>query len=90
MRTCAGCRRVRAAGELVRLVATDAGRRVTLDLTRRRPGRGSHICRDSWVGCLEQARRRRFLARSLRVGNDVIDHSRLEDEFSRLFEEHSP
>lgn len=84
MRTCTGCRRVRPAGELMRIVATDEGRRVTLDPFRRLPGRGSHICRDFWVGCLEQARRRRSLARSLRVGNDVIDQSRLDAEFSHL------
>ncbi|MBV8526833.1 MAG: YlxR family protein [Candidatus Dormibacteraeota bacterium] len=87
---CGGCRTRRPAGELVRLVLTDGGSRVTLDTPRRLPGRGAHICRDSWVRCLADARRRRGLARALRVGNDVIEQSRLEDAFSRLTEEPLP
>jgi predicted RNA-binding protein YlxR (DUF448 family) len=74
----------------MRIVATNGGGRVTLDVVRRLPGRGSHICRDSWVRCLEQARRRRSLARSLRMGNDVIELSQLEDDFSRFFKEQLP
>ncbi|MGH7747374.1 MAG: YlxR family protein, partial [Candidatus Dormibacteria bacterium] len=89
-RSCVGCRTRRLASDLLRLVVTDGGARVSLDTRRRLPGRGAHICRDSWVRCLSDARRRRGLARALRVGNDVIEQSRLEDAFSRFTEEPFP
>jgi hypothetical protein len=74
-RTCVGCRLVRARPELVRL-AVDRGGQVTLDIHNQLPGRGAYLCAGS-TKCLEQARRRRALARSLRVGEDVINYEEL-------------
>jgi len=81
MRTCAGCRNVRAQAELIRLVVEH--RRVTLDPGRRLPGRGAYLCADTPLRCLGLARRRRSLARSLRVGDDVIDYVTLGEALAR-------
>jgi len=90
VRTCVGCRRSRQRDELVRLALTDDRRRVTLDLRCRLPGRGAYICRDTWPACLVQARKRRGVSRTLRVGDDVIEGSQLEEELRRKFEEATP
>ncbi|HEX4579610.1 MAG TPA: YlxR family protein [Candidatus Dormibacteraeota bacterium] len=74
-RTCVGCRLVRPRSELVRL-AVDRRGQVTLDIHNQLPGRGAYLCAGS-TKCLEQARRRRALARSLRVGEDVINYEEL-------------
>jgi predicted RNA-binding protein YlxR (DUF448 family) len=90
LRTCVGCRKVRPKSELIRLVVTDGGRRVTLDERGRLPGRGAYLCRDTGAACLRQAVKKRSVSRSLRVGHDVIDDSRLGEELSQLSEEEPP
>ncbi|MFN2582863.1 MAG: YlxR family protein [Candidatus Dormibacteria bacterium] len=90
IRSCAGCRTRRPTSELVRAAVTNDRSRVTVDRARRLPGRGAHICRDQWVGCLALALKRRGLARALGVGNDVIEQSRLDEQLRRLIEEQSP
>jgi predicted RNA-binding protein YlxR (DUF448 family) len=77
MLTCTGCRRVRPKGELIRLAVTAETGRVTLDPTGRFPGRGAYLCRETGITCLRQSWRHRSLARSLRVGDDVIDEPAL-------------
>ena len=74
-RTCVGCRQARPRPELVRL-AINASGQVTLDVRNQLPGRGAYVCAGS-TGCLAQARRRRALARSLRVGEDVVNYEEL-------------
>lgn len=74
-RTCTGCRQVRDRSELIRL-ALDATGQVTLDVRVQLGGRGAYLCRQS-PGCLAGARRRRGLARSLRVGEDAINYEAL-------------
>src|SRR6202049_2386702 len=76
-RTRAGRPRVRAKIELVRLAVTGPTGQVTLDPTCTRPGRGAYLCRETGITCLRQSRRHRSLARSLRVGDDVIDEPTL-------------
>ncbi|TMB92213.1 MAG: YlxR family protein [Chloroflexi bacterium] len=83
-RTCVGCRRTRPRLELVRLALSRAPGRVTLDPHCRLPGRGAYICRETGITCLREAARRRSLARSLRVGSDVIDEAALAVELGRL------
>ncbi|MEO7442678.1 MAG: YlxR family protein [Acidimicrobiales bacterium] len=62
-RTCIGCRRVAATGELVRVVAAPGG---NLAVGRSLPGRGAWLCAAS-PGCVDSARRRRSFARALRT-----------------------
>jgi hypothetical protein len=59
--------------ELIRLAVGTSTGQVTLDPTGRCPGRGAYLCRETGITCLRQSRRHRSLARSLRVGDDVID-----------------
>jgi uncharacterized protein len=77
LRTCTGCRRVRPRIELIRLAVAASSGQVTLDPTGRFPGRGAYLCRETGITCLRQSRRHRSLARSLRVGDDVIDEPSL-------------
>jgi hypothetical protein len=63
--------------ELIRLAVAASTGRVTLDPTGRCPGRGAYLCRETGITCLRQSRRHRSLARSLRVGDDVIDEPSL-------------
>ena len=89
LRTCTGCRRVRPKSELVRLAVTVSSGRVTLDASGRSPGRGAYLCRETGITCLRQSRRHRSLARSLRVGDDVIDEPTLAAALRELVMEES-
>ena len=64
MRTCAGCGSKRDKAELLRIVRTPGGE-VLPDLSGRRDGRGAYLCFDS--ACVERARKRRGLERTLRT-----------------------
>ncbi|MGA8014850.1 MAG: YlxR family protein [Candidatus Dormiibacterota bacterium] len=82
-RSCAGCRRKRPKDELVRF-AVGASGAVILDAPARAPGRGAYLCRDSGAECLRAARKRRGLSRTLRVGENVIDHAALSAQLNDL------
>jgi predicted RNA-binding protein YlxR (DUF448 family) len=73
---------------LVRLAA-DGGGQVILDIRNQLPGRGAYLCADG-SDCLAQARRRRALTRSLRVGEDVIDYDELGATLAALGQEDQP
>ncbi len=87
-RTCVGCRRVRSRPELIRLALGSHGQ-VTLDARNQLPGRGAYLCADG-TDCLTQARRRRALTRSLRVGEDVINYEELSATLEALRQEVQP
>jgi uncharacterized protein len=88
-RTCVGCRAVRPKRELVRLVLPAEGP-VQVDPTGKRSGRGAYICRASGRTCLDQARKRKALARALRATPDRIDHDSLAAELAALPQEVRP
>jgi predicted RNA-binding protein YlxR (DUF448 family) len=87
-RSCVGCRRVRSKPELIRL-ALGSGGQVTLDTRNQLPGRGAYLCADG-IDCLSQARRRRAVTRSLRVGEDVINYAALSAALAALRQEVQP
>ncbi len=89
LRTCAGCRRRRPKGELLRIALGGEGT-VILDVPARAPGRGAYVCRDTALECLRAARRRHGLSRTLRVGENVIDHEGLADDAGALISQASP
>ena len=74
-RKCVGCGRVAAKSDLLRLAAALAeggARVVVVDRRGRLPGRGAYICREDAslqpsARCLALARRRRSIARALRL-----------------------
>src|SRR5437763_1123120 len=63
LRSCIGCRAVRAQRELLRLVSTGADT-AALDLRQRLPGRGAYIC--PAAACLRRAMKGKGLERALR------------------------
>jgi uncharacterized protein len=71
LRTCLGCRRRGARSVLLRLVAVevDGAAAVVLDNDRTMPGRGAWLHPD--LECLELARRRSAVARSLHLAGPV-------------------
>ena len=64
IRTCVACRQEAGKRSLTRLVRTPEGS-VGVDASGRAPGRGAYMHADPT--CIEQARRRRALQRSLRA-----------------------
>jgi predicted RNA-binding protein YlxR (DUF448 family) len=64
VRTCVGCRQEAGKRALVRLVRAPDGA-VRLDLTGRAQGRGAYLHREP--GCIDLARRRRAVERSLKA-----------------------
>ncbi len=70
VRTCVACRMEAGRRSLVRIVRAADGAAL-VDLTGRLPGRGAYLHRDA--GCIETARKRRQLERSLgpAVGPEV-------------------
>ncbi|HZB97621.1 MAG TPA: YlxR family protein [Candidatus Sulfotelmatobacter sp.] len=89
VRTCTGCRRARPKSELWRLALSSERQRVTLDAAGQRPGRGAYVCRDSALRCLEAARRRRSLSRSLRLSDHHLDYGELHEELAAVAKEES-
>jgi Predicted nucleic-acid-binding protein implicated in transcription termination len=72
IRTCIGCRAREPISALVRIVAdASAPGGCAVDANRDRPGRGAHI--HPRAECVEQAQRRRALARALRVSAGGVD-----------------
>ncbi|HEX2999838.1 MAG TPA: YlxR family protein [Armatimonadota bacterium] len=64
MRTCVGCQNERPREALLRVVRTPEGQ-VLIDRSGKKPGRGAYLCPDR--ACLEQAIRKKRLARTLRT-----------------------
>ena len=62
IRTCLGCGEPREKKSLVRIVRTPEGE-ILVDPTGKKSGRGAYICPKS--ECLEKARKKRCLERSL-------------------------
>ena len=80
---------MREKADLIRLAFVATAGRVTLDPSGRCPGRGAYLCRETGITCLRQSRRHRSLARSLRVGDDVIDETALAEALRELVMEES-
>jgi predicted RNA-binding protein YlxR (DUF448 family) len=63
-RTCVACRQEAGKGALIRIVRQTDGT-ATIDRTGRAPGRGAYLHSDA--SCIEIARKRRALERSLKA-----------------------
>lgn len=64
LRTCVGCRQVRERRRLLRIVRASDGS-LAVDDEGTTPGRGAYVCRNA--ACVQLARKRRALERSLRI-----------------------
>ena len=76
MRRCVGCMESKPKKELIRIAGFEG--ELTLDLTGKAKGRGVYLCPDT--KCLEKAKKKRALARSLKM--EVT-----QEQLDRLFEE---
>ncbi len=63
-RMCTGCGEMKAKSELVRLVRSPEGE-ISLDLTGRKNGRGSYICKST--DCFDKALRKKAFERAFGV-----------------------
>ncbi len=64
MRQCGGCGEMKPKRELVRVVKSPEGE-ISLDLTSRKNGRGSYICKS--IDCFEKAVKRKSFERAFGV-----------------------
>lgn len=76
MRRCVGCMESKPKKELIRIAGYEG--ELTLDLTGRAKGRGVYLCPDT--KCLEKAKKKRALGRSLKM--EVT-----QEQIEKIFEE---
>ena len=71
LRQCGGCGEMKPKSELVRVVRSPEGE-ISLDLTGKKNGRGSYICRSA--ECFNMAVKRKSFERafSVKLGQDVL------------------
>ena len=69
-RTCVACRKVKAKGELIRLVRTADGN-ISIDTAGKRSGRGAYLCRtqECWEVCSKSSRLEHALRTTLNPDN---------------------
>ncbi|MCC8132079.1 MAG: YlxR family protein [Oscillospiraceae bacterium] len=79
IRTCLGCGEPKEKRSLVRIVRTPEGE-ILVDPTGKKSGRGAYICPKS--ECLEKARKRRSLERSLECEIPSEIYERLSKDIS--------
>lgn len=82
-RTCVGCRATKPATELIRLVLAPDGQ-IAVDLDRRLPGRGAHICPS--LSCIEEAVRKGAFGRAFRRAVEQPDAGVLVDRLRTSLE----
>ena len=80
LRTCVGCRRIRAREGLVRIAAHPDGDVIVDPLGgRAAPGRGAYLCPS--LSCFEQVWRRKVLSRALRRDSQGFDQAGMRVRF---------
>ena len=72
MRKCLGCNEMKPKKDLIRAVKSPEGE-ISLDLTRKKSGRGAYICPDK--NCFDKARKGKRLERALetQIPDSVYD-----------------
>jgi predicted RNA-binding protein YlxR (DUF448 family) len=73
-RTCAACRQIKAKREMLRLVRTPGGG-VEIDVSGKKEGRGTYLCRDR--ACWEKAQKGKQLEHALKGSINQEDLERL-------------
>ncbi len=79
MRKCIGCNEMKAKKELVRIVRSPEGD-ISVDLTGKKSGRGSYICRSA--ACLALARKAKRIERAFECSVPDEIYERLEGEIA--------
>lgn len=79
MRMCVGCMEMKPKKELIRAVKAPNGE-ISLDLTGKKSGRGSYICRSA--DCLHKAVRAKRFERAFECAIPPEVYARMEEELS--------
>ena len=79
LRRCSGCGKMMPEKELIRVIRTPENE-IELDLTGKKNGRGTYVCRD--VECLRLAERSKAIERSLNVSIPAEIYDRLRKEIA--------
>lgn len=79
MRKCVGCGEMKPKKELVRIVKSPEGE-VSMDLTGKKNGRGTYICKDP--ECLKKARKGQRLERAFEMKIDPAVYEALAKEIA--------
>lgn len=77
MRQCTGCGERKDKRELIRIIRTPEDE-IAVDFTGKKNGRGAYIC--NLASCLQLARKRKSLERSLKVAIPEEIYDKLEEE----------
>lgn len=85
LRQCVGCGERKGKKELLRIVRPDeksAGQGISFDFTGKKNGRGAYICNNA--ACLELARKKKSLERSLKAEIDQSVYEALKKELEQI------
>lgn len=80
MRQCTGCGERKEKKELIRIIRTPE-EEIDVDFTGRKNGRGAYICNS--VECLQLARKKKSLERSLKTTIPEAVYQELEEEIKK-------
>ncbi len=80
MRQCTGCGERKEKKELIRIIRTPE-EAIDVDFTGRKNGRGAYICNS--VECLQLARKKKSLERSLKTTIPEAVYQKLEEEIRK-------
>lgn len=80
MRQCTGCNERREKKELIRIIRTPE-EEIVVDFTGKKNGRGAYICNS--VECLQLAKKKKSLERSLKTTIPEEVYQELEEEMKR-------
>lgn len=80
-RKCIGCSEKKAKNELIRVVRLPDGRRVEIDRTGKKSGRGAYICPSR--ACLKKARKRLETSLECKIPDEILEKLELEIENNR-------
>ena len=79
LRRCIGCGEMKAKKELIRVIRTPE-ETIELDLTGKKNGRGTYVCRNA--ECLRLAERSKAIERSLNIAIPAEIYERLRKEIA--------
>lgn len=79
LRRCSGCGEMKAKKELIRVIRTPE-ETIELDLTGKKNGRGTYVCRNA--ECLRLAERSKAIERSLNIAIPAEIYERLRKEIA--------
>ena len=81
LRQCIGCGEMKGKKDMMRVLKTAEGD-ICLDITGKKNGRGSYVCKNG--DCLKLARKSKGLERSFKMSIPKEVYDTLEEEFSNL------